>query len=196
MMAIRVQTASHSSMECEVMMSELPPASSLRMACHVCRLASTSIPLVGSSIRTSRGRPRRETAAHTFRFVPPLNCEHRVDECPSSPKVESARSMACSWRERGQHGAKNYSECVPYNPTSPVAGPGFTPLMRQYARKVSRTVSIPSRLFSCGQYPVRVPLLSSKPPLVGDSSPVSILNVVLFPAPFSPNNPKHCKDGD
>ena len=112
MMAIRVQMASHSSMECEVIMSELPPASSPRMARHVCRLASTSIPLVGSSIRTSWGRPRKETAAHTFRFVPPLNCEHRVDECPLSPKVESARSIACSWRERGQHRTKNYSKCV------------------------------------------------------------------------------------
>ena len=80
MMAIRVQSASHSSMECEVTMSEVPPARSLRMARHICRLASTSIPLVGSSMRTSLGWPRSEMAAHTFRFVPPLNCEHRFEE--------------------------------------------------------------------------------------------------------------------
>lgn len=28
-------------------------------------------------------------------------------------------------------------------------------------------------------------------PAVGISSPVSILNVVVFPAPFTPNKPKH-----
>lgn len=30
-------------------------------------------------------------------------------------------------------------------------------------------------------------------PSVGLTSPVSILKVVVFPAPFSPNRPKHCK---
>lgn len=34
------------------------------------------------------------------------------------------------------------------------------------------------------------PLIKASPPVV-HSSPVSILNVVVFPAPFTPNSPKH-----
>jgi len=54
---------------------------------------------------------------------------------------------------------------------------------------------------NCGQYPVfcctsRIlfkmlwPQMKASP-AVGVVSPVSILNVVVFPAPFTPNNPKH-----
>lgn len=32
-------------------------------------------------------------------------------------------------------------------------------------------------------------------PLVGVMSPVNILNVVVLPAPFTPNKPKHSPDG-
>jgi hypothetical protein len=33
-------------------------------------------------------------------------------------------------------------------------------------------------------------------PSVGNMSPVNILKVVVFPAPFSPSNPKHYKNGE
>lgn len=42
-------------------------------------------------------------------------------------------------------------------------------------------------------YPVGV--LATACPEVGQVSPLSILNVVLFPAPFAPRSPKHCREG-
>lgn len=42
-------------------------------------------------------------------------------------------------------------------------------------------------------YPVGV--LATMCPEVGGVSPFSILNVVLFPAPFTPRSPKHCREG-
>ena len=84
MMANLVQSASHSSIECEVKMSDAPSCTSLNKRVsvrdlllvlsqhryllstfHICRFAKASIPLVGSSIRMRCGWPRSETAAHT-----------------------------------------------------------------------------------------------------------------------------------
>lgn len=65
--------------------------------------------------------------------------------------------------------------------------------------KVWWGVRKPSRASHCGQYPTSPlqsgprPILVSRKkslPSVGNVSVVSILNVVLFPAPFTPNSPK------
>ncbi len=37
-----------------------------------------------------------------------------------------------------------------------------------------------------------LPRLKANEPQVGSNAPVSILKVVLLPAPFNPNQPKHC----
>ena len=66
---------------------------------------------------------------------------------------------------------------------------------------VSRALSASN----CGQYPVfcwtslsesrMLCLRMLASPAVGTMSPVSILNVVVFPAPFTPSKPKHSPSG-
>lgn len=69
-------------------------------------------------------------------------------------------------------------------PGRPCAGPG-----RAGLRRLGRGLR-GGKATERGRYPERVRTAAC--PEVGATSPLSILNVVLFPAPLAPSSPKHC----
>ena len=78
---------------------------------------------------------------------------------------------------------------------------GGMPLINAYIFSISLPVMLPMTASNCGQYPMkslafRVSVTMSWPeinawPDVGMISPVSILKVVVLPAPLTPSRPKH-----
>ena len=71
MMASLSHSASHSSIECEVRMIEVPDFRMLLIVSQIFLLAAGSTPVVGSSRSITWGRPIRASATFSFLLFPP-----------------------------------------------------------------------------------------------------------------------------
>mmetsp|Transcript_7297 Transcript_7297/g.24648 ORF Transcript_7297/g.24648 Transcript_7297/m.24648 type:complete len:309 (-) Transcript_7297:746-1672(-) len=175
-MAMRVHSASASTMECVVSSTRrLGFATFWRMA-QICCLVSTSRPVVGSSSTTMAGSPTRAMPMLRRRRMPPLSESARVlNASPSRPT-----STATRWA------------------SARTAAPR-KPLARAMYVRCSETERNSHTTSSCVVMPMLACMLSldtatSWPatkiwPCVGASTPVSAPMVVDFPAPFGPRRP-------
>mmetsp|Transcript_57489 Transcript_57489/g.95079 ORF Transcript_57489/g.95079 Transcript_57489/m.95079 type:complete len:215 (+) Transcript_57489:674-1318(+) len=172
----RAHRASHSSIEC-VVSTVQHEAVRRFMTDHKKRFEAASMPDDGSSKSTTAGRPTKAIPTHNLRLFPP----EYVPDGLSANLVRSRSEI-------------NWSTSI----SSSLLG---TFLIRPYSRMSSRPVIRLSSASCCGQKPMRFLMASwslrMERPLIlaspdeGGVAPVSIENVVLFPAPFTPRKPKH-----
>ena len=76
MIASLSHSASHSSIECEVRMIEVPDFRMLLIVSQIFLLAAGSTPVVGSSSNITLGLPMRARATFSFLLLPPEYCPH------------------------------------------------------------------------------------------------------------------------
>mmetsp|Transcript_6069 Transcript_6069/g.18374 ORF Transcript_6069/g.18374 Transcript_6069/m.18374 type:complete len:266 (-) Transcript_6069:4211-5008(-) len=178
MIPMREHRASHSAMEWDVsttLLSSLLYMS--EMTFHRNLLATGSIPVEGSSSKMTLGSPTTAAATASFLLLPP----EYVHESLSAYRGRSSLAMIRS--------------------TSSAMYALGIPLTMAYMVSISLPVMFPTTASNCGQYPMKSlaflasvtmswPAISACPE-EGMISPVSILNVVVLPAPFTPRRPKH-----
>mmetsp|Transcript_15760 Transcript_15760/g.36140 ORF Transcript_15760/g.36140 Transcript_15760/m.36140 type:complete len:209 (+) Transcript_15760:529-1155(+) len=185
MIPIRGHKASHSSMEWVVRMTlvrssggTLPPDTRSLTSCQISRRATGSTPVEHSSRKTIWGWPIMAQANDRRRFIPPLYPAASLSQSSSlKPTFANSSAAACLTKSFGM------------------------PLIAAYSSTCSRPVKLAKWASNCGQYPTRRRVFSGcvvtlKPakvasPLVGGNSAVSMLIVVVFPAPLIPKRPKH-----
>mmetsp|Transcript_27002 Transcript_27002/g.89627 ORF Transcript_27002/g.89627 Transcript_27002/m.89627 type:complete len:238 (-) Transcript_27002:1832-2545(-) len=175
MIAMRSPRTSASSMKC-VVRTVTRLSRILRMMFQVLLLLNGSIPEVGSSKKQTGGRPKSAKHKDNFRFCPPDKPPARVLAFSMSPTcaIMSCALASTSW-------------------------PG-TPRRRAKMTKCSRTVSSSQSTSCCGQTPMRRRISASSvrrerpatvaSPDVGATMPVSMLTVVVLPAPLCPSSAK------
>mmetsp|Transcript_132072 Transcript_132072/g.329432 ORF Transcript_132072/g.329432 Transcript_132072/m.329432 type:complete len:230 (-) Transcript_132072:916-1605(-) len=176
MIAWREQTASISSTEWLVMTMAAPPATASRKPLQTASRAPASIPVVGSSRRTTRGWAKSAAATESFRRLPPLRRSVQVLRCGSKSILVIKLS------------------------TEDCAVQPDTPRRPATMCKTSSTVKRSGKASTWGQYPIlrRAAVVDHrmlKPsteasPSDGKISPASIRKAVVLPAPFSPKRPK------
>mmetsp|Transcript_58428 Transcript_58428/g.136560 ORF Transcript_58428/g.136560 Transcript_58428/m.136560 type:complete len:255 (-) Transcript_58428:925-1689(-) len=179
MIAIRSPKMSASSMKC-VVSTVTRPSRMLRIMFQVERRLKGSMPEVGSSRKHTRGWPMIAKQRDNFRRCPPESEDARVFIFSVSP----TSSIICCMR--------------------PGTSLRCTPRRRQYMRRCSPTVRSCHKTSCCGQTPMilrmlAIPVHMEKPamlasPLVGAIMPVSILMVVVFPAPLWPSSARICPE--
>ena len=102
MMPIRVHSASHSSMLCVVSTIERSVRSRM-MISHICRRLTGSIPLEGSSRKTTAGEPTSAIAKESLRLLPPeyepqTRSAYGVSvTCESAEHTERVRKRGVRW---------------------------------------------------------------------------------------------------
>mmetsp|Transcript_4345 Transcript_4345/g.18371 ORF Transcript_4345/g.18371 Transcript_4345/m.18371 type:complete len:200 (-) Transcript_4345:3409-4008(-) len=128
MMATREQRASTSSMECEVRTTEVALERAMRrMIFHMSRRALGSIPVEGSSAKTTGGSDTSAMAMESLRRLPP----DRACDTRSAYMVRPISSILVVTRSGMSASA--------------------TPLMRAKRKRCSRTVRRSRRASNCGQ---------------------------------------------
>mmetsp|Transcript_33932 Transcript_33932/g.100786 ORF Transcript_33932/g.100786 Transcript_33932/m.100786 type:complete len:233 (-) Transcript_33932:144-842(-) len=144
---------------------------------HMPRRAKGSMPLEGSSRITRYGLERKASAQLSFRFMPPERADERA--CILSMSATAERS--CS-------------------PLFTSASFDMFPILPKSMR-CSKTVSSSTSTLCCGQKPMSLRTIRScsgtwEPltlivPRVWGRQPVSIIIVVVLPAPLWPRRQKH-----
>mmetsp|Transcript_15855 Transcript_15855/g.43058 ORF Transcript_15855/g.43058 Transcript_15855/m.43058 type:complete len:231 (-) Transcript_15855:2274-2966(-) len=175
-MAMRSPKISASSMLWVVRMMARPTLASW-MVSHTKRRLMGSIPVVGSSRYTTLGSPSSAIATLSRRLIPPEYAPVRKSAAYVS--LTFSRSMSASLFTALQF--------------------HLALLMRPYSRRCSRPVSSGHRTSNWGQTPI-MDLILLRPPLermlwprmsaspyVGGSIPMSMLIVVVLPAPLGPS---------
>mmetsp|Transcript_17546 Transcript_17546/g.34250 ORF Transcript_17546/g.34250 Transcript_17546/m.34250 type:complete len:193 (+) Transcript_17546:3690-4268(+) len=151
-----------------------------RMASQIARRLKGSTPEVGSSRNTTLLSPRSAIAIDSRLFCPPDIVPARWPFLPSTSSCTSAIASATA--------ASSFS--------------GGTPLTRPYRRRCSGTVSSANKTSCCGQMPRKdriagMSVLTSRPQIFAapaeiGSMPVSMLMVVVLPAPLWPSRTNTC----
>ena len=100
-----VHKTSHSSMLCDVNKTErFFSRVTLIISCHKCRLATGSIPLVGSSSNTIDGLPTNARAVESLRLLPRLNELHGL----------SRYAVRSNLLIKQSHSVVSFEECTPF----------------------------------------------------------------------------------
>eukprot|EP00732_Lithocolla_globosa_P002376 Lithocolla_globosa_v1_NODE_1541_length_2496_cov_46.810324.p3 type:complete len:186 gc:universal NODE_1541_length_2496_cov_46.810324:1888-1331(-) len=180
MTAILSPNTSASSIEC-VVITITRPFFKRRMRFQISRRTYGSIPVVGSSRKTILGSPTKLRATERRRFMPPL-------KVPTALLPTSSNATSCS-----------LSTTV-FSTSS--AG---TFLSSHQISNISLAVRSFHRMSCCGHTPRKLRMTSmsawmSSPnmsalPRLAFSMPVSMLMVVVFPAPLCPNKERICPSG-
>mmetsp|Transcript_21767 Transcript_21767/g.65245 ORF Transcript_21767/g.65245 Transcript_21767/m.65245 type:complete len:212 (-) Transcript_21767:331-966(-) len=176
MMATRSQSASTSSMRCEVSTTERL-SMVWRMRFQRLRRDTGSRPADGSSSSTHSGSPTIAMATQSLRFMPPERRSASLLACGRSSSWSSAAS------------------------TRSFASLPGTPRMRAKSLRWSAQESLSQSVLPCATTPsasvarwksVKVDLPSTKAsPAVGTVARMTMSIVVLLPAPLAPSRPKH-----
>ena len=128
MIPTRAHSASHSSMLCDVR-TRHRPRNAVASARHSRRRDFGSIPVLGSSRRTTAGSPTSAIATESFRFVPPLYPAAGTSAYFSNPRRRMSADAASF------AAARDNPRSVPKN------------------ARCSLAVIVPCRASYCGQYP-------------------------------------------
>lgn len=179
MIPILVDNASASSIEWVVNMIDdlFLSVDILEITSHINLLASGSIPVDGSSKNTIGGFPIIAIDTDNFLLLPP-------DKVPAKTFSYLNKSISSNFFYTN-FSIKSYG----------------IPLIFEYKTKCSLHVKFSKRASNYGQYPIKnlalsisvdteYPSICASPDVIG-CSPHNILNVEVFPAPFTPNKPKH-----
>ena len=175
----------------------MPPARRSSITFHVARRASGSIPVVGSSRKSTSGADSTASARSSLRFWPPESCRTLVLALVSRPTSSSAPMVRRSTPlARPMRVNRPGNVVVPDRATGRPAS-SLSPFHRS---TVSATVRSPRNPPSCSMIPTRRRSsrrcrIGSRPstrtvPSVAGVKPSSTSIVVVLPAPFVPSRAK------
>mmetsp|Transcript_21427 Transcript_21427/g.55949 ORF Transcript_21427/g.55949 Transcript_21427/m.55949 type:complete len:434 (+) Transcript_21427:415-1716(+) len=181
MIAVRVQSASASSMECVVRTTALPTMALLRTV-QSRRRDTGSRPAEGSSSNTTDGSPTSAHATQSLRFMPPdSRAASRSGASPSSTSssMRATVSARCVldivvllWAILR---SRNRSKCSAQDSASYNVSVCVTTPKCVEARLKSSSTEWPR---------------TSASPAVGNAALMTTLMAEVFPAPFAPSSPK------